>query len=266
MSIIEISSLYVYPLKSTAAVASEQLTLGRMGPQWDRRWMVVDGKGQFLTQRRYPLMCLISSRVTAEGIALQVAAGSELVVDCRALVDTTTVTVWGDEVQALDCGQVAADWLTTVLKTPCRLVYMPDDCYRQVDPSYAIDQETVSFADGFPLLLISEASLAALNQRLSSPVAMQRFRPNIVVRGCEAFAEDRWRHIEIAGLRFTVAKPCSRCTIPAIDPATGSRHSEVLRELASFRRGDDNQVYFGQNLLHHDEGDIAVGDRVQLHD
>jgi len=122
----------------------------------------------------------------------------------------------------------------------------------------------VSFADGFPLLLISQASLDDLNARLSSPVPMNRFRPNLVVSGCEAFAEDSWRRIRVGEIEFDVAKPCSRCVMPSIDQASGRKDSEILRVLAGYRRGEDRQTYFGQNLLYRGSGEIALGAIVEV--
>jgi uncharacterized protein YcbX len=140
---------------------------------------------------------------------------------------------------------------------------MPDDARRRVQPLYARRGETVSFADGFPLLLISQASLDDLNARLDQPVPMNRFRPNLVVSGCEAFDEDRWQRIRIGTLEFDVAKPCSRCVMPSIDQATAQRDPQINRVLASYRRRD-GQVYFGQNLLYPEYGSLAVGDTLEV--
>lgn len=234
-----------------------------MGPQWDRRWMVVDSRGQFLTQRQLPQMCTIASRLSAEGLLLTAQGKANLLVARNSQSEQRQVTVWADEVLAMDCGDAAASWLTDVLGQRCRLVYLPEHIQRKVDPQYAGDDAIVSFADGFPILLISESSLADLNQRLPSAVDMTRFRPNIVVSGCLPFAEDNWRKIRIAGVDFTVAKPCSRCIIPAIDPVSGKKDMAVIKALQAFRRrGSD--VYFGQNLLHHSEGELAVGDVVTV--
>jgi MOSC domain-containing protein len=173
------------------------------------------------------------------------------------------VRVWADEVAAVDAGEGAARWLGRLLRQDCRLVFMPPQTRRPVDPHYARRGETVSFADGFPLLLVSEASLAALNARLAQPVPMNRFRPNLVVAGCEAFAEDRWRRIRIGALELDVVKPCSRCAIPAIDQATGQRDPEINRALAAFRRFE-GQILFGQNLLHAGPGALRRGDPVEV--
>lgn len=263
MSAIEISGLSIYPVKSAAGIAVDTFNLGSTGPQWDRRWMVVDDKRRFLTQRRLPAMCLIMAKPLESGLELTAEGRPGVVVDNNDQQTPVRVKVWDDEVDALDCGEQAAQWLTQYLKVSCRLVFMPDSTRRPVDPQYARQHEQVSFADGFPLLLVSEASLGELNHRLTAPVNMDRFRPNIVVRGCEAFAEDRWQRIAVAGIEFTVAKPCSRCIIPAINPLSGQKNSEILQVLREFRQRD-NAVFFGQNLLHHDVGLLAIGDVVEV--
>jgi len=155
--------------------------------------------------------------------------------------------------------------LSAQLGQPCRLVYMPDTCRRLVDGLYAREGETVSFADGFPLLLISQASLDDLNSRLDNPVPMNRFRPNLVVSGCDSFAEDGWRRIRIGDVEFDVAKPCSRCLIPSIDQATAHRDGQINRMLASYRRVN-GQVMFGQNLLYQRAGTLSLGDSVEVLD
>lgn len=141
---------------------------------------------------------------------------------------------------------------------------MGEECQRRVDTEYAHRGETVSFADGFPLLLVSAASLETLNSRLTQPVALDRFRPNLVVAGCGAHAEDEWRRIRIGSVEFDLAKPCSRCAVPSLDQMTGEKHPEILRALASYRHGADRQVYFGQNLVYASGGEIAVGDAVEV--
>ena len=263
MPALSISQLYTYPLKSARGQASDHLQLAAMGPQHDRRWMVVDDSGQYITQRQLPRLCLISATVNRGYLTLEAAGYSALVVDSHQPQQSSRVSVWDDIVDAWDCGDKAADWLSHFLATPCRLVFMPDHCQRWVDTDYARNNEIVSFADAFPLLLISEASLDDLNTRLSSPIAMNRFRPNIVVRGCEPFAEDTWRSFRVGDLQFSVVKACSRCVIPCIDPETGEKQGQINRVLASFRRRD-GAIFFGQNLLCEGEGVIRVGDTVDL--
>ena len=244
--------------------------LDRFGLQHDRRWMVVDEHGQFITQRTRPAMALIHVEPLPGGVRLQhlqhKAGAVETLVEVMRpdSPPRLTVKVWGDTMAAVDAGDEAASWLTLQLGVSCRLVYMPDTTHRLVNPSYASAEETVSFADAYPLLLISEASLADLNDRLENKVPMNRFRPNLVVGGCDAFAEDAWQRICIGGVELDVAKPCPRCVMPSIDQATAEKDSKILSVLAGYRRGDDGKTYFGQNLLYQTLGELKVGDEVRV--
>ncbi len=274
MSVVEVSQLTIYPVKSAKGIGLKELQLGAVGPEYDRRWMVVDADGRFITQRQYPQMCLISTQL-GDDLGLDGQSNDILTLSADSMEALTIspdehrnaalreVVVWNDTVRAEDCGDQAADWLTRFLGTECRLVFMPDDSRRPVNKLYAHNDELVSFADGFPLLLISEASLQDLNTRLSSTVAMNRFRPNIVVSGCDAFAEDDWKKIRIGDIELSVAKACSRCVMPSINQETGKKHREINRVLASYRRRD-GAIFFGQNLLFDRQGLVSLGDRVEI--
>jgi hypothetical protein len=173
------------------------------------------------------------------------------------------VTVWDDKCQAFDAGEDAAAWLSRYLLTKCRLVYFPDNEFRQVDLNYANKGEKTAFSDGFPLLLISQASLDDLNSRLVLHVAMNRFRPNIVVNGCLPFAEDLWKIIRIGNVTYRLVKPCSRCVIPSINIETAEREEEPIKTLAHYRKRD-NKIFFGQNVIADVTGDIKVGMKVEV--
>lgn len=260
MKLLEIS---IYPIKSCAGFGVPEIALDRFGPSGDRRWMVVNPDGSFLTQREIPRMSLITATPLAGG--LQLAFGGSNLFVSRPEPDALErrVRVWNDQVTALDAGDEVSKWLERQLGRPVRLVFMPDDSIRRVDGAYASEGETVGFADGFPLLLISLASLEDLNGRLPEPVPMNRFRPNLVVSDCAPFAEDEWRRIRIGELEFTVAKACARCTIPSIVQETAGRDSRINRALAGFRRFN-GQVLFGQNLLYRQTGTLRVDDPVEV--
>jgi len=251
-------ALYRYPVKSMGGEGFLTLDVRTRGFAFDRHWMLVDMRGRFLSQRQQPRMSLIRARVDDHG-TLRLCAPDmpDLAIDPNA-EGRMEVVVWGDAVQASPAGADADAWLSGFLGLPCRLVCFPDDAVRSVDPGFARPSDQVGFADGFPFLLISQASLDDLNGRLDEAVPMLRFRPNLVVDGCDAYAEDDWRRIRIGDIEFRIAKPCSRCVIPTIDPATGLRGQEPLRTLMSYRRRD-NKVYFGQNLIHDGVGRLAVG-------
>jgi uncharacterized protein len=263
MSQITLTALYRYPVKSLRGSGFDELAVDARGLAGDRRWMVVDGDGRFVTQRQHPRMCLVDTALDGDGrLTLRAPGMSPLTV---AQVDggRRQVVVWDDQVEAEQCDPAVDAWLSDFLGIACRLVRMPDDSVRPVDPDYAGPGHRVGFADGFPFLLISEASLDELNGRLTQPVPMARFRPNLVVAGCEAFAEDGWRRIRIGGLAFDLVKPCSRCIIPTIDIATGQRDAEPLRTLMGYRKRD-NRILFGQNLVHDGVGLLRRGMPVQV--
>lgn len=263
---IKVSGLFHYPLKSVRGLQHVQIVLDKKGVSMDRRWMVVDEKGCFVTQRKHAKMCLVQAslndeevlRLSAEGVE----ASLELSFDQASTGTTTNVEVWGQQVAAQDCGELAAKWWSDYLGKPCRMVFMADDCVRPVYPD-SNQSATVSFADRFPLLLISEGSIDFLNQHLSSPVNALRFRPNIVISGCSAFEEDKWQCIRIGNVEFELAEPCARCGIPAINPESGTVEKQVLTVLNQYRRRD-KQVYFGQNLIHQSEGVIVHGAPVEI--
>lgn len=260
-----LSGLFIYPVKSCAGIALTSARLDRFGLTGDRRWLLVDAGNGFLSQRSLPAMGQIMVAASDAGLTLTFR-GHELTVQtptadaARRLVD-----VWGDRVEALDAGDAAAVWLSSLLERHTRLVYMADDAQRLVDTDYAVHGETVSFADGFPLLLTTEASLASINAALDAPVSMRRFRPNLVISGSAPFAEDGWRRLQIGDRVFTLAKPCARCAIPALDPDTGLVHPRLNKVLAAVRR-KDGAILFGQNLLQSGSGGLRLGDAVQVLD
>lgn len=264
MNQIKLSAIHIYPVKSLSGLDLTQAKLDGFGLVDDRRWMVVDPEGRFLSQRSLPRMALIQVSVDDFGISLSAPEISPLRVSRPNPRDPRVeVEVWRDRCEATPVGQDADAWLSQFLGVECQLVHMADDVRRQVDQRYANPQHHTSFADGFPLLLISEASLDDLNSRLSEPVTMKRFRPNLVVSGCSPYAEDQWSTIKIGSMVLQLVKPCSRCAITTVDPLTGTKGREPLVTLARYRRRG-NQVYFGQNLLHDQPGELRVGMPVEI--
>jgi uncharacterized protein YcbX len=257
-----LSDLRLYPIKSCGGIAVDEWEVDERGLRHDRRWMLVDETGSFMSQRKLPRMALIKVRLESDGLVVDAPGMSSLQVpfgppDGKPML----ARVWNDLVEA----QTVDDdsWFSEFLGVSCKLVYLPDESVRQVDPAYAEPGDRVSLADGFPFLLISEASLADLNARLEQPLPMDRFRPNVVVGGCEPFAEDGWRGVRIGQLTFRVVKPCARCTITTVDHESATKGKEPLRTLARFRRAG-NKVLFGQNLIHDETGTLRIGDPVQI--
>jgi uncharacterized protein len=259
-----VSALFVYPVKSMRGIALERATIAARGFVDDRRWMVVDAGGSFLTQRALPEMARISARRDGEHLVLAFDGVPELRVVAEPRDGTRrTVRVWDDTCGAVSLGDEAARWLESALGVRCDLVTMPDETRRLVDPTRAREDDVVGFADGFPFLLTTESSLASLSARMDAPLPMNRFRPNLVVSGTEPFEEDAWARIQVGEVAFRVAKPCGRCVITATDQETAARGVEPLRTLATFRKiGKD--VVFGQNLIHDGRGEVRIGDEVRV--
>ncbi|HEB54754.1 MAG TPA: MOSC domain-containing protein [Gammaproteobacteria bacterium] len=260
---MKVSELAIYPVKSLAQCGLDRLRVERFGFAFDRRWMVVDEDGHMITQRKKARMCLIQPELIENGLRLQASDMPDLYVSCVADSPRRLVTVWEDRCTALDCGDEAGAWLSQFLGITCRLVFFPDDEVRQVDPAYAQPGDRTAFSDGFPILLISQASLDDLNRRLAKPVAMRRFRPNLVVSGCAPFAEDNWKQIRIGGILFRIVKPCSRCVIPNIDPATAEKSAEPTRTLSRFRLRE-KKIFFGQNVIAESQGELECGMPVEI--
>lgn len=260
---IRLSGLYVYPLKSAAAQALDVAVLQPRGLVHDRRWMVVDAQGEFITGREEPRLVMVRAHPQADDLRLSAPGMPDLL--ARPTSRREHVTVWRDRVDALAMTDDARAWISRFLGRECRLVFMDDSVQRPVDPAYAAAGDEVSFADAFPLLLIAEGSLAGLNARLDVPVPMLRFRPNLVVSGTEAHAEDGWKRIRVGEIEFDVVKPCVRCGFTTVMPETGvlDPRGEPLRTLATYRRGPKG-VMFGQNLIARGVGTLRVGDAVTV--
>lgn len=269
-----LDAITIYPVKSMRGVSVREAVVEPWGLAGDRRWMVVDEDGRYLTQRELPGMAKIVATPDGDGgvvlSASDTGAGELHAPMPKESGRTIEVVVWGDRVQAQAANRDADAWLSAALDRVCRLVHMGNPAAaRPVDPIYGRPADRVSFADGFPLLGVSTASLSDLNGRLAQPVPMTRFRPNIEVFGGTPWAEDKWRQLWIGagrGVAFRAVKPCARCVIVATDQDTGvrARDREPLRTLADFRRGDRGRVLFGQNLVPDGTGRLAVGDRVEV--
>ena len=263
---MELTEINIYPVKSTRRIALQTSEVLPRGLPWDRRWMLVDAEGKFMTARQQPALAIVDTAIDDQGLHISVAGRSELKLPLQpAQAKQQRVRIWKDDVAAVPVSDAADVWFSEYLGVPCRLVQMTDDIVRPVNADYGKPGDEVSFADGFPLLLISEASLADLNTRLEKPVSMRRFRPNVVVAGCEAYAEDDWRRIRIGEVEYDAVKACSRCVFTTIDPDTGEKDPDLqpLRTLGMYRRGPDSGVFFGQNLIPRSGGVIRVGDRVE---
>ncbi|WP_191831925.1 MOSC domain-containing protein [Pseudomonas fluorescens] len=260
---MQLSALYRYPLKSARGQALQSSSLGLLGLDGDRRWMLVErDNGRFLTQRAYPQMSQLTALHGVDGeLTLEAPGRPALKVAVpQADSDLRGVTIWRDTFRVPDAGDAAAQWLSEFIGKDVRLVHVPEERSRFLPGGYGEVNDRVAFADGFPLLLIGQGSLDDLVQRVGRPLEMQRFRPNLVVEGAEAFAEDGWKRIRIGEMEFRVLKPCERCIMTTIDPQTGERSAdrEPLTTLKTYRQ-KEGDVLFGQNLVADGSGVLEVG-------
>jgi uncharacterized protein YcbX len=267
---LRVASIHIYPMKAARAVDLPESTVEPWGLAGDRRWLLVDSGSRFITQREQPTLARVSVRYEAPGGALIVFADGWpriRVAVPAADAEQLKVTIWRSIVAAASAGPAAGDWFSAFLGQPVRLVYLDDPTRRAVDPDFAQDGDVVNFADGYPLLLTSAGSLEELGRWLlgdgEQPVPMTRFRPNVVVTGAPAWAEDRWRRIRIGAVPFRVAKPSGRCVVTTTDQVTGERGSQPLKMLGQRRRFGQSLV-FGQNLIPDSGGVIRVGDPVEI--
>ncbi|MEO0564089.1 MAG: MOSC N-terminal beta barrel domain-containing protein [Chloroflexota bacterium] len=267
-----VSALYTYPIKSCGGLSHNSIMLTDMGPKYDRHWVLAEPDGMFITQREYPKMALIQPEIVEDAMIVRAPGMSELRIPLKRDrdLDLKQVTVWRDTVPAADEGNSAANWFSDFLNLDVRLLHMPGSTQRMVDSTYTDTPAQVGFADGYPILLISEASLTDLNERLAArgepPRSMTNFRPNVVVSGNEQpFAEDTWTRFHINDVPFDAVKPCARCSITTVDPLTGEvpNPNEPLATLATFRKGKLG-VNFGQNVIHRAVGTLQVGDKIQV--
>jgi uncharacterized protein len=269
---MELSRLTLFPVKGLRGIDVPSRRVGPRGLDGDRRWMVVDASGRFLSQRSHPRMVLVDAELAEGGDLLRLHAPemSPLELPARPEEDELpggvarlSVTIWNDALELPAPSPDADAWMSAFLGDPVRLVYQPEGARRPVDPAFAPEAE-VSLADGYPMLLVSEASLAELNRRLDAPVPMDRFRPNVVVRGAaEPHAEDGWTHFRLGPVPCRGVKPCARCAVTTVHTETGERGKEPLRTLATYR-ARDGKVWFGQNVVPDGVGTLSVGDPVRV--
>jgi len=264
MNAMRLSSIHIYPIKAVRGVSLESAIVEARGLRGDRRWLIVDGDNRFLSQRSHPVLATLQATVRDNGLELVAPGFETLFVAGPGNERRILVTVWQSEVDAVDAGDEAAEWLSRLVESPVRLVAMDDRSVRPVDPTFGKATDVVSFADGFPLLLTSESSLDDLNSRMETPVPMNRFRPNLVIEGAVPWQENDWKRIRIGSLDLRSVKPCARCLVTTTDQETGERMGEEpLRTLATYRRWEGKAI-FGTNLIPDDEREIRVGDAVEI--
>ncbi|MFN3315386.1 MAG: MOSC domain-containing protein [Raineya sp.] len=259
----EISELWIYPIKSLGGIQLSEAVVSDRGFQHDRRWMLVDEAGKFLSQREYPNLALLQVNLKQNGLQVFLKNKSQWQIEIPFLEKSNylQVQIWDDTCEAWQYPNAINEFFSDYLGQKVRLVYMPESSRRQVESNYAKNGEITSFSDGYPFLLIGQSSLDDLNNRLPVPVPMNRFRPNIVFVGADAFEEDSWESFKIGNIEFFCTKPCARCVVTTISQETAEPNKEPLKTLSTYRKFG-NKILFGQNLLHKGEGSIRLKDTI----
>ncbi len=261
-----LAQIFIYPIKSLGGIELKSWQVEMRGFKYDRRWMLVDENNKFISQRTCPSMSLLNVNLNDEGLKVyQINDERNSITIPYEPPDkyASKVEIWDDYVDAVHLSNNYDEWFSRALNYKCKLVQMNDKSVRLVDKKYSPGQSIVSFADAFPFLILGEASLNLLNNKLNQKTPVNRFRPNLVFAGGDAHDEDKWKTIRINQIRFSVVKPCSRCVITTIDQNTGEKSEEPLRTLSKYRK-IGNKVMFGQNLIHDSGGVIETGQEITV--
>ncbi|MCL6257729.1 MOSC domain-containing protein [Aquiflexum sp. TKW24L] len=259
-----LQDIYIYPIKSLGGIRLQESILEERGLQYDRRWMLVDKEGMFLTQRTFPEMALLQVEVGESGLLVFHKNDRNIFIHIPFQAQSDNflwVRIWDDAVIGQIVDQKVSIWFSEILGRACDLVVMPESTARKLPSKYAVNNESVSFADAMPYLLIGQASLDGLNSKLEHPVTMNRFRPNLVFAGGSPFEDDGWDKVQVGDAVFKITKPCARCLMTTVNQETAEKGKEPLKTLATFRTFD-HKVMFGQNMLLLQGEKISAGDEV----
>jgi uncharacterized protein len=269
MKALSLSEIWIYPIKSLGGIRLNTARIMEKGIEYDRRWMLVDENGQFLTQRVLPQMSLFKLSIEEDKIIV-VKKNPAIKPDTIHLNTreepkgkTMHARIWNDDVQVAEVDPEISKWFSAQMGFTCSLVSFPEHNPRLVDPNFNVNNENVSLADAYPFLVIGKSSLDDLNNRLEHPVPMNRFRPNFVVIGGDPYEEDNWKNFRIGDNRFVGVKKCGRCVLTTVNQDTGEKGTEPLFTLSSYRK-ENNKVNFGQNLIALDYKQVREGDSVIL--
>ncbi len=262
-----LTGIYIYPVKSLAGIPLSEAVVQTRGLQWDRRWMLTEVSGKFITQREFPRLALLQPEINPSGMTIRHKKDTFLSIHIplEENEDVRPVSIWGDNTYGMLMNSAVNEFFSDYLGIHCQLVYMPDTVHRKVDPGYDRGDNVVSYADGYPYLILSEASLEDLNSRLENPVPMDRFRPNFVFSGAGPYDEDDFHQLQIGNVTFEAVKKCGRCNLTTVDQQSGLMGKEPLRTLSSYRK-EGHSVKFGMNLCLGDPGQVGsivrIGDAI----
>lgn len=261
---MQVIDLIIYPIKSMGGISLKSAQLEERGLAYDRRWMLVDESGLFVSQRKYPKLALFHISIEDRSLlVLNKSTGNQISIPLTPQGNSIQVRIWDDVIEATEVSGTISKWFSSEIGIDVKLVFMPENTRRRVDVKYAHNDEIVSFADGYPLLVVNTASLHDLNRKLEQSVRMDRFRPNIIIDGANPFEEDNWREILINSQRVKLVKKSARCVMVDNDPITAVKSGQVLKTLSNYRK-ENNKVYFGINGLISMPGVIEIGDRVEV--
>ena len=262
---LTLSEIYIYPVKSLGGISVDTAIAEERGLQYDRRYLLVDENGLFLTQRDSPSLALLKLSFTENGFnVLNTKNSSHTIIPFESdSKKNVTITIWDDVCNAVQVNQDLDNWFSNALDKKVSLVYMPDDEKRIVEKTYINEDHIVSFADAYPFLIIGKSSLDDLNTRLVNPIPMNRFRPNLVFTGGNAYEEDNWKDFKIGNAEFIAVKPCARCVITTTDQKTAERSAEPLKTLSNYRKVN-NKIMFGMNVVCNKTGVVSVNQTIEL--
>lgn len=259
-------SIFIYPIKSVAGVQLQEAYAGERGFQYDRRWMLIDRENNFITQRRYHELALVGLALKDESMVLSHKVNGKAAVEVPMKAqegDSVNAVVWDDKVELLWPKLPADEWFSDLLQIKVRLVYMPDETHRQIDPKYVSEKMSTSLSDAYPYLLVNQSSIVDVAKKAGMHLEVARFRPSILIDSSKAFEEDRWRKIQIGEVVFRIVRPCARCVLTTIDPQTGTTGKEPLQTLSTYRKVE-NKILFGQNMIAESYGIVRIGDEIRI--
>jgi uncharacterized protein len=265
---LKLSEIYIYPIKSLGGILLNTANITTRGLENDRRFMLIDENGRFLSQREYPQLAIFQTEIEGDFLKIINKKTDEILRISLSPISQSasiSVTIWDDTTSAVEVNHEASEWFTQALGIPTRLVYMHEESQRKTEPNYSLTgDEITSFSDGYPILVIGQSSLDDLNNRLEKPVNINRFRPNFVFTNGEPFEEDAWHEFTVGGVRFFGVKPCARCVMTTINQETGEKSGkEPLLTLNKYRKAG-NKILFGQNVLISQLGSVKTGDLIKV--